>query len=300
MPFGRGVRIMRIKKTYDDYIVDFISYSVLIILCISIILPFMQIITISLSPPAQVTSYGLKLFPKEITFEGYRKIANNSLLWTGYKNTIMVTILGTAINVFFTCLGAYPLSKKNLPGRNMITAFIVFTMYFGGGLIPTYMLNKSLGLINSMWVFILPGLVGSYNMIITRNFFMSLPSSLEESARVDGAGLFRIFLVIILPLSKPIIATIALWYGVGHWNSWFSSMLYMTDRSKHLLQYVLRMILFEGTKVDEGAVEIDQVIVNTETMKMAALLVATVPILCVYPFIQKYFVKGVMVGSLKG
>ncbi|WP_105618292.1 carbohydrate ABC transporter permease [Vallitalea okinawensis] len=291
---------MRIKKTYDDYIVDFISYSVLIILCISIILPFMQIITISLSPPAQVTSYGLKLFPKEITFEGYRKIANNSLLWTGYKNTIMVTILGTAINVFFTCLGAYPLSKKNLPGRNMITAFIVFTMYFGGGLIPTYMLNKSLGLINSMWVFILPGLVGSYNMIITRNFFMSLPSSLEESARVDGAGLFRIFLVIILPLSKPIIATIALWYGVGHWNSWFSSMLYMTDRSKHLLQYVLRMILFEGTKVDEGAVEIDQVIVNTETMKMAALLVATVPILCVYPFIQKYFVKGVMVGSLKG
>lgn len=295
-----GGENVKIKKTYDDYIVDFICYSALLFLCISIIVPFMQIVTISLSPSAQVASYGLKLFPKEITFDGYQKLVHNNSLWIGYRNTIFVTITGTALNVFFTCLGAYPLAKKNLPGRGVLTAIIVFTMYFSGGLIPTYLLNKSLGLIDSYAVFVLPGLISAYNMIITRNFFMSLPPSLEESARVDGAGLFRIFLVIILPLSKPIIATIALWYGVGHWNSWFSSMLYIQDRSKHLLQYVLRAILFEGTLEEEGAIEIGQQIVNTETMKMAALLVATVPILCVYPFIQKYFVKGVMVGSLKG
>lgn len=292
---------MRIKKNADDYIVDIFCYTFLIILCVSIVIPFMQIITISLSPTKYVNSFGLKLIPKEVVFDGYLAILKNDQLWVGYKNTIFVAIVGTAINVILTCMGAYALSKKDLPGRNVLTALLVFTMYFGGGMIPTYMLIKNVGLLNSVWVYVIPGAVGTYNMIITRNFFMALPSSLEESAKVDGASVFRIFFAIIIPLSKPIIATISLWYGVGHWNSWRPSMLYVSDSKKHLLQYILRQILFEGTLKEEGAVEeLGQLAVNTETMKMAALLVATIPILCVYPFIQKYFVKGVMVGSLKG
>lgn len=291
---------MKVKKKLDDYIVDIFCYSFLIILCISIIVPFLQIITVSLSPVKYINSYGLKLFPKEITFDGYINILKNNLLWTGYRNTIFVTVVGTASNVFLTCLGAYALSKKDLPGRNWLTGFIVFTMYFGGGTIPNYLLLRELHLINKMAVYILPGIISSYNMIITRNFFMAMPKSLEESARVDGAGLWRIFLQIILPLSKPIIATISLWYGVSHWGAWKESLLYVSDSDLYLLQYVLRQILFEGTLKEEIVEDINEVVVNTETMKYAALLVATIPILCVYPFIQKYFVKGVMVGSLKG
>ncbi|WP_105617303.1 carbohydrate ABC transporter permease [Vallitalea okinawensis] len=292
---------MKVKKTIDDYIVDIFCYTFLIILCITIIIPFLQIITISLSPIKYVNSFGLKLFPKEIVFDGYINIFKNNQLWIGYKNTIFVTVVGTFFNVLITCIGAYALSKKDLPGRNYLTAFIVFTMYFGGGTIPTYLMMRQLHLVDNMAVYILPGIISSYNMIITRNFFMSLPNSLEESARVDGAGLLRIFFVIILPLSKPIIATISLWYGVAHWNEWRASLIYVPDSEKHLLQYVLRQILFEGTLKEESLVEdVREVIVNTETMKNAALLIATIPILCVYPFVQKYFVKGVMVGSLKG
>lgn len=290
---------MKIKRTFEDYFIDIFCYVFLTILCISIVIPFMQIITLSFSPAKYITSYGLKLFPKEITLDGFRNILRNSYLWVGYKNTILVTLIGTTCNVIGTSICAYALAKKDLPGRNYITAFIVFTMYFGGGTIPTYLVFRELNLIDTYAVYIIPGIISSYNMIITRNFFMSLPKSLEESARVDGAGLFRIFAQIVLPLSKPILATIALWYGVAHWNQWRDSLIYVPSADKHLLQYALRQILFEGSLTEEVE-DFTNVVVNTETMKNAALLVATVPILCVYPFIQKYFVKGVMVGSLKG
>lgn len=291
----------KVKHRGEDLVLDIIFYALLVGLCISIVIPFMQVITISISPAKYVGGMGLHLWPKEITFDGYRKIMHNDLLWKGYFNTIVVTIIGTALNVILTCLGAYALAKKDLPGKTFFTALIVFTMYFSGGLIPNYLLVKSLGLMNSYGALILPGAISAYNMIITRNFFAGLPPSLEESARVDGAGTFTTFIRIILPLSKPIVATIALWYGVSHWNSWFSSMIYISDANKRMLQFVLRQILIEGTLMEEEMDAVNNMqAVNTETMKMAALLVATVPILCVYPFIQKYFVKGVMVGSLKG
>lgn len=289
---------MRIKKTMNDYIFDGFVYTVLILLSIITIIPFLQVITISLSPSEVVMKYGMHLFPTKLDFNGYIKVFEYDLIWKAYSNTIVRTVLGTALSVFLTILGAYPLSKKYLPHRNFWTGVIVFTMYFSGGLIPTYILVNALGLRDTVGALILPGAISAYNLIIARNFFMTIPESVEESARIDGANDITILLKIVIPLSMPIIATISLWYGVGHWNAWFDNMIYMKTQSKFVLQYVLRMILLEGSIQDIGS---DQgVYVNTDTMKMATLVVATLPIIMVYPFLQKYFVKGVMVGSLKG
>lgn len=289
---------MRIKKTMNDYIFDGFVYTVLILLSIITIIPFLQVITISLSPSEVVMKYGMHLFPTKLDFNGYIKVFEYDLIWKAYSNTIVRTVLGTALSVFLTILGAYPLSKKYLPHRNFWTGVIVFTMYFSGGLIPTYILVNALGLRDTVGALILPGAISAYNLIIARNFFMTIPESVEESARIDGANDITILLKIVIPLSMPIIATISLWYGVGHWNAWFDNMIYMKTQTKFVLQYVLRMILLEGSVQDIGS---DQgVYVNTDTMKMATLVVATLPIIMVYPFLQKYFVKGVMVGSLKG
>lgn len=293
----RGAK-MRIKKTMNDYIFDGFVYTVLILLSIITIIPFLQVITISLSPSEVVMKYGMHLFPTKLDFNGYIKVFEYDLIWKAYSNTIVRTVLGTALSVFLTILGAYPLSKKYLPHRNFWTGVIVFTMYFSGGLIPTYILVNALGLRDTVGALILPGAISAYNLIIARNFFMTIPESVEESARIDGANDITILLKIVIPLSMPIIATISLWYGVGHWNAWFDNMIYMKTQTKFVLQYVLRMILLEGSVQDIGS---DQgVYVNTDTMKMATLVVATLPIIMVYPFLQKYFVKGVMVGSLKG
>jgi putative aldouronate transport system permease protein len=262
------------------------------------IIPFMQIITISLSNTKDILSFGFHLIPKHVTFEGYKSLLSYKLLWDGYYNTISRVLLGTSLSVLLTVLGAYPLSKKYLPNRNFWTAIIVFTMYFSGGLIPTYLLVKGMGLRNTIGALVLPGAISAYNLIITRNFFMSIPESLEESARIDGANDMYILFKIILPLSKAILATIALWYGIGQWNAWFDCMLYMDKEKKFVLQLVLRQILLDGKQV-EGSIDTGGN-VNPDNMKMAALMISTVPILCIYPFLQKYFVKGVMVGSLKG
>ncbi|MDU5144849.1 MAG: carbohydrate ABC transporter permease [Paenibacillus dendritiformis] len=199
---------------------------------------------------------------------------------------------------------AYPLSKKYLPHRNLFTAFIVFTMFFSGGLIPNYLLIKELGLLDSRWSLILPGLIAAFTMIIVRNYFMSLPEEVEESARIDGANDMRILFSIVLPMSMPIIATISLWYAVAHWNAWFDSLLYISDPNKAVLGNVLRKIVIEGSsqfqQFDQGFNQNGQTAVTPDIIKAATIMVATVPIICVYPFVQKYFVKGVIVGSLKG
>jgi putative aldouronate transport system permease protein len=289
---------MLYKKKCSDRIINFGIVSLLILLCLATIVPFMQVIAISLSPPEIASQSGLHLFPTKVVFEGYYRVIKHALIWKAYGNTIVRTLLGTALSVSLTLLGAYPLSKKYLPHRNLWTGIIVFTMYFSGGLIPSYLLVKNLKLMNTLGALILPGAVNTFNLIVTRNFLMTLPESLEESAKIDGAGDLTILIRIILPLSTPIIATIALWYGVGHWNSWFDCMLYINDSTKFVLQYVLRLILMEGQTEDLSSDT--QIILSTETMKMATLMVATLPIICVYPFLQKYFVKGMLVGSLKG
>ena len=258
----------------------------------------MQVITISMSPASVVNANGFHLIPTEFDFSGYAEIASDENFWHSYLVTIARTIAGTAAGVIVTMLTAYPLARTNLPYRKGLMMFVVFTMYFSGGMIPKYLLIKELGLTNNFLVYILPCLITGFALIITRNFFMGLPPALEESAKIDGASNLTVLFKIYLPLSTPVVATIALWYCVQHWNSWMDNMLYVTKNSLYVLQYVLQTILNNGQTADMEAVS--EVIVHTETMKMAALILALLPIVCTYPFLQKYFVKGMIVGSVKG
>lgn len=288
---------MKRHKTAEDWIVDIIVYSIVIVLSVSIILPFMQVITISMSPASIVNKNGFHLIPTKFDFSGYKTIMTDDNFWHSYMITIIRTLVGTTSCVLVTVLTAYPLSKPNLPYRRGIMLFIVFTMYFSGGMIPTYLLLKNIGLTNHFLVYILPCLITGFALIVTRNFFMTLPPALEESARIDGASNIKILFSIYLPLSMPVFATIALWYAVTHWNSWMDNMLYVTDHNLYVLQYVLQTILANGQTPDmEMSVD---VVVHTETMKMAALILSLIPIVCVYPFLQKYFIKGMIVGSVK-
>lgn len=286
------------KRSAEDWLVDGIAYGFAFILMVSICLPFMQVITISMSPASVVNANGFHLIPTKFDFSGYIEIASDENFWHSYVVTIIRTVVGTAVGVMVTMLTAYPLAKTNLPYRRGLMMFVVFTMYFSGGMIPKYLLIKQLGLTNHFLVYILPCLITGFALIITRNFFMGLPAALEESAKIDGASNMTILFKIYLPLSTPVVATISLWYCVQHWNSWMDNMLYVTKNSLYVLQYVLQTILKNGQTASMEAVS--EVIVHTETMKMAALILALLPIVCTYPFLQKYFVKGMIVGSVKG
>lgn len=280
---------------------DVINYAFLILLCVSTLYPFLYLLSTSLSP-GDVSLTRIHIIPEKITFANYEKVLTNNFVASGMMNTVVRTLLGTALTVLVSVFTAYPLSKRYFPHRNFWTMFIVFTMFFSGGLIPSYFLVKSLGMMNSIWALVIPGLIHTFQMIIARNFFMSLPESLEESAKIDGAQEIRILFSIVIPLSMPIIATLTLWTAVGHWNAWFDSMIYISDAHKHVLQVVLRRIVLEGTQdmMDINAMNDEDLVANPEMIKATTVMVATLPIIMVYPFVQKYFVKGVMIGSLKG
>lgn len=288
----------KMRKSREDWFVDILSYSMLIILTLTILFPFMQVITISMSPSSVVNKSGFHLIPTKFDFSGYEQIISNKDFLHSYLITILRTMVGTSLSILVTVLTAYPLSKTKLPYRRSIMLFIVFTMYFQGGMIPKYLLLKNLHLHNNFMVYVLPSLVIGFTLVITRNFFMGVPDALEESARIDGATDLRILFSIYLPLSVPIIATIGLWYSVHHWNAWTDNMLYVSNKSLFVLQYVLHQILESGTASE--AEEFMHVVVHTETMKMAALVLSLIPIVSVYPFLQKYFVKGMVLGSVKG
>ena len=282
-----------------------VIYLLLILLAASIALAFWHLLNLSLSPSYIATKGGFLLYPKDATLDNYARVIDNRYIWLGYKNTLIRTLIGTVTQLFFTSMGAYVLSKRFFPHRSFWTLFIVFTMFFSGGLIPTYLVVKDLGLLNTYASMILPGFISAYNLVIMRNFFQSLPEEIEESCLIDGAGRFRIFLQIILPLSKPILATVALWLAVGHWNAWFDVLIYITDDAKFTLQIVLRRIILTGSKeiLDTSAAAnaaANEAVVSSEGLKAACIYVATFPILCAYPFVQKFFVKGIMIGSLKG
>ncbi|NQX59354.1 carbohydrate ABC transporter permease [Paenibacillus qinlingensis] len=283
----------------SDAIFMTIVYVSLILLTIITLLPFMQVVTLSMSPAQVINSYGFHFIPTQFDFSGYKQVMNNSLIWTAYGNTIMRTILATVLTVSLTFLGAYPLSKKTLPHRTFWTGFVVLTMFFSGGLIPSYILVKNLGLMNSMWALILPGAVSTFLLLIVRNFVHEIPEALEESAKMDGANDVTILIKIILPLSLPVLATVSLYTAVYHWNAWFDSMLYIQTEKKQVLQLILRKIILDG-ELSAAGTESSQMVVNTQTMKMATLVVSILPILCVYPFVQKYFVRGTLIGSIKG
>lgn len=282
-----------------------IIYLLLALFSLTIVVAFLHLFNLSLSPGYIATKGGLLLWPKDLTLDNYGRVVTNRYIWTGYKNTLLRTLVGTSLQLFFTAMGAYVLSKRFFPHRTFWTLFIVFTMFFSGGLVPSYLLVKNLGLLNTYASMILPGFISAYNMVIMRNFFQSLPEEIEESCLIDGAGRFRIFLQIILPLSTPILATVALWLAVGHWNSWFDVLLYITDDTKFTLQIVLRRIIITGSKeiLDTSAAAHSsemEAAVSSEGLKAACIFVTTLPILCVYPFVQRFFVKGIMIGSLKG
>lgn len=244
---------------------------------------------------------GLLFWPLGYSLEAYVQVFAHPLLARSYLNTVFYVVVGTTINLIMTFHGAYVLSRRNLYFKKHMMIMITITMFISGGLIPNYLLIVDLKLLNTPWALLLPGAIGTYNMVMMRTYFQGIPFELEESARIDGASDIRILYQIILPVSTPIIAVIGLYYGVGHWNSWYNAMLYLTNRDLYPIQLVLREILIEGSMdaLEDSAINSTWKAVE-ETLKYATIIVATVPVLCIYPFLQKYFDKGVLVGALKG
>lgn len=288
------------KRHMGEIIFDGFNYFLLGVLSLSIIFPFWSLFVQSVSSPDAGIVDALQLWPEKFSTFNYEYVLSNRYIWTGYRETLIRTVFGTFFGVLLTAMGAWVLSRKNLPNRNFWTTVILIPMFFSGGMIPSYLWMVKLNLINSRLALILPGLISSYNLIIMRNFFMAIPEGLEESAKIDGASSTRIFFSIVLPISKAVLATVALWVMVGHWNAWFDATIYIRDADKLPLQVVLRRILLEGTQQIMDMNSTDSNHVTPDTLKAATTFVCMLPIMCVYPFMQKYFVKGVIVGSLKG
>lgn len=291
-----------IKRSLGDKIFDTLNIMFLIGLMIITLYPFLYVIFASLSVPSELVKHsGILLWPKGFYPEAYKLVLQNPMIISGYKNTLFYVVVGTSLNVFFTALFAFVLSRREMYWKKYMMMMVVFTMFFSGGLIPGYILVKNLGMLDTRWALIIPGLIATWNLIIMRTSFQAIPVELEEAAKIDGASDFRIFAQIILPLSVPVLAVMALFYGVGHWNSWTGALIYLRDRELFPLQLVLREILIENSTTDTTNLSTttgDPFL--GEVVKYATIIVATLPILVLYPFIQKYFTKGVMIGALKG
>lgn len=294
---------MKIKVSKSERIFDFINIIVMILMVIVTVYPFYYVLICSVSEGEQLLSArGFIMKPLGLNFEAYKAVFKNPNILTGYRMTLIFLVLGTTINIILTSIGAFLLTRKNFAIKNILGCMMIFTMYFSGGLIPTYLLvSNTLHLGDTIWALVLPGAISTYNLIIMRSNFAAIPRSLEESAEIDGANDIVVLIRIILPLSIPSIAVMVLFYGVSHWNAWFNAMLYMRTRSNYPLQLILREILLmnETSSMSGGAAAGDAYMIG-ENIKYATIMVATIPILLVYPFIQKYFVKGIMVGAVKG
>ena len=278
------------------------NYVFLFLLMVVCLYPLYLQFIISISHGLEVMKGGITLLPKNVTLATYQAILRGDLFMY-MKNSIIYTVVGTAVNLFMSCLCAYPLSRKTFSGRKFFTAMVSVTLFFGGGMIPMYLTVKQFELMDTMWALILPGAISTYNMIIIRTAFQSIPDSLVESAQLDGATDLTILWKIIIPLSKATLATMLLFYAVSHWNSYFNALLYLSDQERYPLQLVLRAILIQSQASEESFAGIGNTynrMLLSETMKYALIIVSSVPVLVLYPFLQKYFVKGVMIGSVKG
>jgi len=292
-----------IKPCLQDRIVLATNTILMLLFGILILYPLLFVILASFSRGSHVMT--LNIIPDAWSVEGYKAVFEYKWIWIGYKNSMIYTVLGTIIGVFFCVFAAYPLSKPDLDGRNLIMGFFVFTMYFGGGLIPTYLTYRNYGLLDNILVLLLPSAVNVYNMIITRTYFASqIPAELREAAFLDGCGEMRYLFKIVLPLSVPILAVVALYYAVGHWNSYFDAMVYMNTKAKRPLSIFLREILILNEADDITSTMDPDALASLEerknVMKYALIVVSSVPMYILYPFVQKYFVKGIMIGSVKG
>jgi putative aldouronate transport system permease protein len=293
-----------IKKTAGDRLVDIINGTLLAIIAFSTLYPFWHVLMYSISDSHSSMTGGLFLWPRNISTIGYKLLFQTQMIFIAYKNTILRTLVGTALSVTISALTAYPLSLHRFRGRNVFSLMIFFTMLFGGGIIPTYLVIRDLGLLDTFWALVIPGAMSAYNMFILRNYFQSLPASLEESALLDGANPLQVLFKIILPLSAPALAAIAMFYGVGNWNSYLDGVLYINNSKLQILQVYLRTMLGvagakSGSLGDLGDWS-EASKLTEETMKMVTIAVSVIPILFVYPFLQKYYTKGILVGSVKG
>ncbi|MDQ0900660.1 carbohydrate ABC transporter permease [Paenibacillus sp. V4I7] len=289
------------KPTAGERTFGYINTLFMISICAVTLYPFLYVLFASFSDATSLLqNRGLMFRPAGFDLGAYKAVFENPMIIKGYQNTLLYVLFGTTINLFMTSIGAYVLSRPNLYFKNIIMFFIVVTMVFHGGLIPTYLLVNDLGMMNTMWALLIPGAINTFNMIIMRTSFQGIPVSLEESARMDGANDWTILFRIIIPLSMPVIAVMILWYAVGHWNSYFSALVYLRDREAYPLQLVLREILISNNtdSMMTGSASDDKYAIG-ETIKYAAIIVSTLPIICLYPFLQKYFVKGVMIGAIK-
>lgn len=283
----------------SDKVFNAFNITIMILVMLVTLYPFWYVIVCSFSSITHVTTSNFILWPDGIHLEAYQQIFRDNLVPTAYKNTLFITLTGTVLSMVLTILGAYVLSRRDLPGRKFLTIFVVLTMLFKGGLVPFYLQVQSVGLLESLWALVLPFLISTYNMIIMRNFFFSVPESLYESASLDGCRPTGYLLRILIPLSMPSIATITLFYAVSYWNSYFYGIIFLQNKTLWPMQTVLRQILmsseFSTMLYDDGAQNLP-----SEVLKDAMIVITAMPIICVYPFLQKYFVKGIMVGSIKG
>jgi len=296
-----------VKSSPADRAVGVVTYVIVIALCLVILLPCLNVLALSLNDGKDAARGGVYFFPRVWTLQNYREVFHDGSLLSAYRITLARTFIGTFLSLAITSLAAYALNQTELPGRKFIIFAITFTMLFGGGTIPTYVQFSDLGLIDNFWVYVVPSLVSVTYLIMMRSFFDGIPYALQEAAKLDGCGYFGIFFRVMLPLSKPVLAVVGLYTAVNHWNDWFAGAFYMTSSKLWPVQTVLQQMLSRAMSASTqqtdnvaAAIAASQSTVTTDSLKMAAVVITTVPILCVYPFVQKYFAKGTLIGAIKG
>ena len=296
----------KIKSSRTDIIVQAIVYMIVIAVCLIIILPCLNVLVLAVNDGKDAARGGIWFWPRVPTFDNIKEVFRDGGIIRAYGYTVARTVIGTVLSLTVTTLAAFSLKQKDLPGNKLITMLITFTMLFSGGMIPTYIQYKNLHLLNSFWVYVVPSLVSVTYLLMARTFFEGIPDSLEESAKLDGCSYFQIYSRIMLPLSKPVIAVVGLYTAVNHWNDWFAGAFYMSDTSKWPVQTVLQQMLSKAMSSQQDITSVAQALaqnataVTSDSLKMAAVVITTVPILCVYPFVQKYFAQGAMIGAVKG
>jgi putative aldouronate transport system permease protein len=289
-------------RTWGSRCFDALNSGLLLLFSLCTLLPFIYVLAGSIAAPGEMLKHAFLLIPTKFSLEGYRYIFSTSTILRSLGVTIFITVAGTFVNLLFTSLMAYPLSRRELDGRKPVLLMVTFSMLFSGGMIPTFLIVKELGLLNTYWSLLLPNAISAFYLIVLKSFFQQLPEGLEEAAKIDGCNDLRIFFRIVLPLSLPALATFTLFYAVGHWNAFFHAVLYINDNSKWPVQVWLRqiVILSQGGLGDSAAFDDSYVAPPAQIIKMAVIVISTVPILLVYPFLQKHFAKGALIGSVKG